>query len=121
MTGLVAAIVIAAIQGLFTANDVKTVLIALCDSFTVPGVIYVCAGLLIFCANGGTFDMLGYGVKAFFSVFQSAEKMKQNKESFADYRERKRSEKRPFVYLIVIGAAFLAIALVLLIVYINLR
>lgn len=120
LTGLVAAVVIAAMRGLFSAQDTETALKALCDSFTVPAVVFICAGLLIFCANGGTFDMIGYGVKTLFSVLQTNEKMKQNKESFADYRARKRENDQPFGYLLLIGLGFFLVSIILVIVYLQL-
>lgn len=104
-------------RGLFTASDSVSLFKALCDCFTVPGIIYLCLGLLLWCGNGGTFDMLGYGTKMFFSVFSS--KRKGEKESFYEYRTRKQKSPRPVAPFLVTGTAFLAAGIVFLIVFYN--
>ena len=87
----------------------------LCDCFTVPGLVLVFVGLLVVCSNGGTFDMLGFGVKKFFGLF----KKESDKQTFYEYRQNKLANRRSFWYLLVVGGVFVAAAVIFLILYHN--
>lgn len=111
---LIAAAVFAARGGLTAADDVAA-MYALCDAFFVPGVLILGFGLLVFCADDGLFDMINYGVLKAVKIVQSEKKRSQFPKTFYDYRAMK-SETRGggFGYLIVVGAVFVAIAAVFL-------
>lgn len=88
----------------------------LCDAFSVPGLIMICFGLLVFATNGGTFDMLAFGVIKLFDLFKR-DLTKVKYRTFYDYRHAQQEKKRSFWYLIIIGAAFLLVGIVFLIIY----
>ena len=108
--GIAAAFLVAAARGLFSADVKAAVLLCLTDGCFVASVLFLGVGLLMFSADGGTFDMLAYGVKSVFSVFLPAQKRK-NRESFYDYRQRKRAKKKPVAPFLVSGAALLLLSL----------
>lgn len=96
-----------------TAADIFNVLT---DAFTVPGILFVCFGLLIMCANQGTFDMLSYGCQALFAVFKK-DPTERKYRTFADYREAKAEKNKPFSSYIISGLIYIAIGIIMFIVY----
>lgn len=110
--GLAFSIVVAAVRGVFTSDSAKQTLQCLTDGSFVSAIILLCVGLLLFSGNGGTFDMLAYGTKTLFSVFQSDKKRKE-RESFADYRARKSQTSKPVVPFLAAGLVFLVLSLCL--------
>lgn len=88
----------------------------LCDAFTVPGIIMTCFGFLVFATNGGTFDMLAFGVIKLVDLFKR-DLAKVKYRTFYDYRQAQKEKRRSFVHFIIVGAAFLVAAIVFLIVY----
>ena len=87
----------------------------LCDSFFVAGTVTTCAGLLVFSSNEGTFDMLTYGVKTFVNVFRRDPIKKY--DTFYDYRVAREEKKFPFLFLVICGLVFLAVAFVMYYLY----
>ncbi len=110
LAGLVIALAVAATRGLFTAGESPEIQKIVSDGCFVASVCLIGFGLLLFAGNGGTFDMLAYGVKSVFSVFQPAKKRK-NRETFYEYRTRRQAKKKPFALLIVAGCGFLVLSL----------
>ncbi len=107
----VVGVLIMVYRQLFTQTEMSEIMKILSDSFVVPGMISLCAGLLIVCTNGGTFDMMAYGMKSFFSLF-TKDTTKRKHRTFYDYRQEQMGKKRSFVFLLIIGGAFLLIGLV---------
>ncbi len=108
-------IVILASRGSFVKTG-KALIRDLCDAFTVPGALMFCFGLLVFATNGGTFDMLAFGVRKFFELFRK-DLTKVKYRTFYDYRQAQKEKKRTFIHFIIVGSAFLLVAIVFLIVY----
>ena len=108
--GLIVAFAVAATRGLFTAGEIPEIRKTASDGCFVASVFLIGFGLLLFAGNGGTFDMLAYGVKSVFSVFQPAKKRK-NRETFYEYRTRRQAKKKPFALPIVTGCGFLVLSL----------
>lgn len=112
---LAVALCIALIQGLFGMTDKIAIMRSLTDCFSVSGAVLLLVGLIVVCSNGGAYDIAGFSVKKFFSIFQSAEK--RNKETYADYRARKSENKRSFLEFFIVGGAFYVIGMAFLIAY----
>ena len=108
-------IVILASRGSFVKTG-KALVLDLCDAFTVPGAVMFCFGLLFVATNGGTFDMLAFGVRKLFDLFRK-DLTKVKYRTFYDYRQAQKEKKRTFLHFIIVGSAFLLVAIVLLIVY----
>lgn len=83
----------------------------LCDAFFAVGVLITGAGLLVFSANEGTFDMLVYGVKTFVNMFRKNSEKKY--DSFYDYRESRTGSKLPFGFILICGLFYLAVGLLM--------
>lgn len=70
----------------------------LCDGFFVAAVMLLGFGGLKFARNQGTFDVMGYSLKSVFHLHFPFSKMdaplNDRGESFADYKERKREERK---------------------------
>lgn len=113
LIGLIFAFLICVFKNIFTQTSVNEVMHILVDAFFVPGVVLMCFGLLIVSTNGGTFDMLGYGVIMFISLFNKGTERKY--KTFYDYRESKKEKKRTFGYLLVVGVFLTIISLIFLI------
>ena len=116
--GLVFAALIAFSKNIFAQTDPKVVFHILTDAFFVPGVCITCYGLLVFSSNEGTFDMLIYGTKKFFSLFKKDMSQEKHK-TFYEYKEAQHGNKISFGYLLIIGLALIAISTLFLIFYYN--
>ena len=89
---------------------------ALCDAFTLPGVILLCVGGLVWASNEGALDGIGYLVSYMTKALIPGKR--KEIEKFADYVERKRAKRGGgFGFLLISGAVVLAIALVFLLLF----
>lgn len=87
------------------------------EGFSVPAVLMLGFGGLIFVSNEGTFDSLSYGLTSFFDLFR---REKRNKfKTFYDYRESKKDKKLGFGFLLVCGLVFVAIAAIFHLLSVN--
>jgi hypothetical protein len=114
--GLGFALIVMVSKGIFNQEDTKQVYKILSDSFFVPGVCITGFGLLILASNGGTFDMLSFGMKKFFSLFKRDLQGTMN-ETFYDYRMAKEGTEKSFGYMIIIGLALIALSVVFVVLY----
>lgn len=86
----------------------------LCDGFSVPGVLLVCAGALIFISNYGIFNGISYAARYVARMFVPWSGRRD--ESYGDYVSR-RAEKgniTGYGFLFLVGGVFLAVSLVFL-------
>ena len=102
-------------KDIFTQTETVAVLHILTDAFFTVGVLMTGAGLLVFSANEGSFDMLAYGVSSFLDPFRKTSRKKY--DTFIDYRESRVDKKLKFGFLLICGLFFLAVSLVLLYFY----
>ena len=102
-------------KDLFAQTAPAAVFHILCDAFFVPGVVIFAAGVLVFSSNEGTFDIFVYGVSSFVDMFRKKSQKKYN--TFFDYRESREELKLPFGFLLLTGALFIAVSLVMLYFY----
>ena len=116
--GLVFAALICFSKDIFAQTKPQTVFHILCDAFFVPGVCITCYGLLVFSSNEGTFDMLIYGTKKFFSLFKK-DMSKEKHKTFYEYQQAQHEKKVSFAYLLYVGLAFIVVSLIFLSFYYN--
>lgn len=86
------------------------------SSFTVPGVVCLGTGLLIWCGNEGAFDMLSYGIRSLFRLFKKDVKDRKYGD-FYEYRKARKERKKPFLYMVIVGGAYTLVGVILVIVY----
>ena len=106
-------VLVAWVRGAFISASQKELLGKLSDAFFVPGILAVCFGLLIVASNGGTFDMLAYGVRTLFRLFRKDPKDRKY-GGFYEYRKARQEKKRTFWYLVIVGGVFTLIGAALL-------
>ncbi len=83
----------------------------LCDAFTIPGVIMVMAGAIVWVANEGALDGLGYILTNGLAMLIPGKS--GGTERYADYVERKRKNRvKGYGFLFICGAIFLVVTFV---------
>ena len=118
LIGLAMGIAVFAARGGFAPADTAALLMALCDGCFVSGALILCAGALVFSADGGTFDMLRYGVTKALKVMQSEEKQKKYPRTYYDYKQKRHArEKAKLSHFFWVGGVLLAMALVFFLLY----
>lgn len=118
MSILICVVVVLAIMGIkgsFVKSG-KGLVYDLCDAFAVSGMVMLGSGLLVFVTNGGTFDMLAFGIRKLFDLFKK-DLTKVKYRTFYDYRKSQQEKKRSFWYLIIVGGGFLLVSVIFLVVY----
>ena len=114
--GIVIFITIICAKKIWNADETYETMQILSDACFVPGVLLAGMGLIIFASNGGVFDMLAYGMIRFFDLFRKDPRNKKYKD-FYEYREAKKGRKRSVAFMLIVGCAFIALAVIFLIVY----
>ena len=115
LAGLAAAALIMFSTDIFAQTEAVVVYHILCDAFFAVGVVITAIGLLVFSANEGTFDIIVYGVNSFFDMFRKVSRKKY--DTFYDYRVSREEKKLSFGFLVICGVLFLAISLVMYMLY----
>ena len=105
-----------------TADRGFTVLRRLCDGSFVAGVMIFGAGVILFCANRGAFNLFGYsarmGLSLIFPIGKNPWDGSRGRETYYDYCERKAQEPaKPVSPLLIVGGGYILIAMILLIIY----
>lgn len=102
-------------KDLFTQTEPVAIFHILCDAFFAVGVVTICAGLLVFSSNEGTFDILVYGMQSFLDMFRKVSKKKY--DTFFDYKNSRADQKISFGFLLICGVFFFAVSMVMLYLY----
>lgn len=87
----------------------------LCDSFFVVGMTTTGIGALVFVSNEGVFDGLIFGMRSFINIFKK--NAPRSTETYYDFRMSRAEHKFGFVFLLICGLIFLAIAIVMYLLY----
>ena len=93
----------------------KDVFHILTDAFFIPAILILGAGALVFTTNEGAFDAITFGLKSFWGMF--SKKLKPRQETYYDYRMSRQEKKLPFGFLLICGAIFFAVSMVMLSLY----
>lgn len=121
ITSAVAAAVSALIMylhGLFNASDMSARLKILADAFTIPGVILLCLGALIWVSADGFFDSITYAFGRLGSALIPFYGKNHKHERYYDYVMRKRGKRiSGYGFIPIVGAIFTAIAVVFIVIY----
>ena len=83
----------------------------LADAFTIPGVVLIMVGALVWISGEGMFDSLSYLGRSIFWIFNQAKPVR-----YYEYIQEKRAKRKKggWGFLLLTGAAFMAVALVYL-------
>ena len=87
------------------------------NTFTIPGVILVCVGLLSLISREGTFDTLAYAGRAFIRMFQSGRRHQRFGDFVMERREKRKEKKSMVAPFMVVGGLFVAAAVFCLVMY----
>lgn len=88
----------------------------LCDAFTVPGIVCLCVGVLIWVAGDGIFHGLGYCLSVTRRALFPTGRREQ--ETYYDYVQRRRQKNRPACgFLLITGSVCMLIAVTFLAAY----
>lgn len=118
--GLVIAVPVAFSQGLALGQPGYLSARYLSDGFFVAGLLIAGIGGLVWISSTGFFDIFSYGFHSLLVLFSSLRNPKDH-EKYYDYKTM-REEKRgqPLYFLVIVGAAFLLLAVICLGLYYNL-
>ncbi len=120
VVGLAFAFIIMLSKGIFKKESSIEIFHILTDSFFVPGVCIFGFGLLVVASNGGTFDMMTYGLIKFFSFFKRDLKSEKYK-TFQEYRLARHETSSEFLHLVIVGLFLIALSLIFLACYYNVK
>ena len=91
-------------------------MVMICDALTVPGMLLLMVGALIWVANTGALDGITYAVG--FAVRALIPGGRHKDERYADYVERQREKRvKGYGFLLITGGITMAVATVFLIAY----
>lgn len=113
--GLVFVLIIAVSKNVFNQTEPDVIFHILSDSFFAIGVVITGFGLLVVATNGGTFDMLVYGCRTFFSLFRRNSVRKY--ADFYEYRTAREKNKYNPAFLLIAGLIIVAIAIIMYLFY----
>ncbi len=102
-------------RGVFEQTAPIHVFHILSDSFLTVGITAICIALLLFVGNEGSFDILSYGLQAFWSFFRKD--MSRRYDTFYDYRMARQKKKIPFLFLLLCGSFFFFMSVLMYMAY----
>ena len=115
LIGLIVVGAVLLVRDVFSATETADVFLHLTDAFFISGVLITSAGAIVFTSNHGAWDMLAYGVSSFMDLFRKREKKKY--DSFYDYKESRADKRFSFGFLLISGAFFLIVSMIMLFFY----
>ena len=105
-------------EEVFSKDNAKDVFGGLCNSFTVPGVVFAGVGAISYLSTLGAYDGIGYAFSNFslHNIFVTRQPKKY--KTLYEYKTAKDEKGRVWwPHLLIVGTASLLISLLLLIVY----
>ncbi len=107
--------IILAIRGYSAADEASVRYLNLADSFTIPAVIMVMVGILVWISTQGFFDMINYGISR---GIASIIPRQVTDETFYDYKSRKDKKRlKGYSFLFISGGIYFIPAIVFNILY----
>ena len=119
--GLAVSYLVCEVKDVRTLTEKQEIYHVLSDAFTLPGTLILGVALLVWLANKEYFVSLGYVLSRAGRALIPFGRTYEKHETFHDYVMRKR-EKEPvkgYGFLFIVGLAFIAVAVVFLILYHN--
>ena len=116
--GLVIALLLSILLGVFRAETPVDRVRILCDGFFVAAMGLLCAGGFRWTSNGGAMDGLGFATKV--GIARMRRDFETARQGFGEYQQIQRSKARSPRYLLLAGLTHLVIAAALYAVYASL-
>ncbi len=99
----------------FSTQDVAQRYLNIADAFTIPSVLMLMIGLLLWVSSSGGFDMLGYGLKRAKDAFIPS---KYTHEQYYDYKMRKNKKRvKGYSFMFISGGIYFVPAIIFNILY----
>ena len=116
--GALMAYAVIELHGYATAATAAERYMILSNAFTIPGVILIMCWALVFVANEGAFEGISYAV-TYAIKFLIPGTGSNKQERYSGYVERRRSKGKTkgFGFLFFVGAAFLVVAIVFIVLF----
>ena len=120
--GLLIALSICLLKGVFRETDQALIVRYLSDAFLIPGVLLMGIGLLSYIKKEGAYDGLGYTFQTMrraFAMRNYREPIEEGSEdrTYFGYKQKVKAKRKVAWHLVIVGGGFLLIAIVLTIVH----
>lgn len=103
-------------RGFFEATDSALKMLYLADAFTIPGVLILMLGVMVWISTKGLFDILTYSLGRFTRTLIPF--TKTTDERFGDYKERKSENRiKSYSFMFIVGGVFLFAAIVFTVIH----
>ena len=112
-------VLIALSRGIFQEDEIDMVITIISDSFFIPGVLLICVGLIVYASNEGLFLAISYGFKVIGRTFTAKKDETLINEKYHEYYARQIQKKAKCKHFLIIGAAFVVISLLFVVVYFS--
>ena len=109
-------LLVALAEGGYTPTETWLMLGKWGSSVAISGVFGLSIGLLVWASNGGAFDIFAYGGRIFVRMFFKKDVLDRKYPTYYDYRESRKGKKRSYWYLVIVGAVFLVVGIILLVI-----
>lgn len=116
--GIVIVFVYAVLLDVFNSeNTASDVFALLSNGSLIVGAVLAGVGLLVFSADQGTFDGIGFAFKGISRQFIPGAALLQHRESYQHYVERKHRTSSEFLHFVFVGLFFIAMSGLMLVFY----
>ena len=115
--GLVVAVALLFIKGVFSVETAKETFMILSDAFFFAGAMLLIAAGLVWASDNGVSDGIGYSFSKLFNLRKRD--YEDHKESYSEYKERKHTKKSSIVEFLISGMNFVAISVVFFVIYLQ--
>ena len=111
-TNLLIGLAVSAVLTVWNPQGAETWLHRACNGLFVTAVLLLGVGGLWFCRNGGTFDVMGYGIKSVFHTHFPGASIgnARDTEDFEAYAKRKAEKRRSSAGILWAGLVYLILA-----------
>ena len=113
--GAVISFVVAFATGIFNSQDLARTYRILCNSFFVTSVLLIGFGLFSAISTTGFFNIFGFTAKVFGSLFIPGRYKEKKAFDYFEYIQSKDNEKRAKWHCCIVGAFFLVVSMVFLV------
>lgn len=114
---LAVGLLIALSRGIFSAESLDMVITIISDAFFIPGVLLVCVGLIVYASNEGLFLAISYGFKTIGRTITAKKEEKLMEEKYHEYYARQIEKKTKCKHFLIVGAVFVVISLIFVVIY----